>query len=358
MRNRFRYVIVRTEKLNELSRNHMSNIKAVKLRDIALSLGLSVSTVSRAMSGNGRVSQTTRQRVLAAVEQVSYTPNDVARSLRMRDAKNIGIIVTDITNSFFSSVIKGAQIVSRQKGYSILLSNSDENLLFEEEALQLMLEKQISGLILASVGSDKKKLAHYLRLNVPIVFIDNMPALEGPFDSVSVDNYRASHELTNKLIRRGYRDIGMVTGPLDQSSGWQRMKGFENALLENSLPFRPEWVREGDFKMKSGQQCLETILELPNRPAAMILGNNYMAYGAINAIRQAGFRIPQDMAVASFDVDDFTSLMNPSITTMNQPAEEIGRKAADILIARIAGTPVGFSHNLILDPIFVEGNSW
>ena len=336
----------------------MSNMKAVKLRDIALSLGLSVSTVSRAISGNGRVSNATKQRVLAAVKQVSYTPNDVARSLRMRDAKNIGIIVTDITNSFFSSVIKGAQIVSRQKGYSILLSNSDENLLFEEEALQLMLEKQISGLILASVGSDRKKIAHYLMLNVPIVFIDNVPEIDGSFDSVSVDNYKASYELTNKLILRGYRDIGIVTGPVNQSSGWQRMKGYENALLVNGLPLKPEWIREGDFKMKSGQQCLEDILKLPHRPNAMILGNNYMAYGAINAIKQVGLKIPHDMAVASFDVDDFTSLMSPSITTMNQPAEEIGQKAADILISRMTDTLTQDSIHLVLDPIFVEGNSW
>lgn len=328
------------------------------MKDIASSLGLSVSTVSRAVSGNGRVSKATKKKVVDAVKQANYTPNDVARSLRMRNGKNIGIIVTDITNSFFSSVIKGAQAISRLKGYSILLSNSDENSQFEAEALQLMLEKQISGLILASVGFNKNKIEHYKRLNVPIVFIDNMPESEDSFDSVSVDNYRASYELTNKLIARGYRKIGMVTGPLNQSSGLQRMQGFENALGEHGLPCQPDWIKEGDFKMKSGQDCLEDILALAHRPDAMILGNNYMAYGAINAIRKRGLSIPRDMAVASFDVDDITSLMNPSITTMNQPAEEIGKQAIDILISRMTNTLSQTSFRIVLEPIFVEGNSW
>lgn len=341
-----------------MNESQMTMMKPVKLKDIAATLGISVSTVSRALSGKGRVNKQTMQQIKAIVEEVNYTPNDVARSLRMRDAKNIGIIVTDITNSFFSSVIKGAQVNSREKGYSILLSNSDENSQFEDESLQLMLEKQISGLILASVGINKSKIEQCQRLGVPVVFIDNMPEFVDSFDSVSADNCKASYELTNKLIAKGYREIGMVTGPLNQSSAWTRVEGFEKSLLEHEMSCPAEWLREGDFKIQGGMTCLEDILKLPRRPKAMILSNNYMAYGAISAIKKAGLSIPKDMAIVSFDVDDITSLMSPSITAMNQPAEEIGKQAIDILISRMTNPLEHDSIHLVLDPIFVEGNSW
>ena len=157
-----------------------------------MDLGVSISTVSRALSGSGRVSQSTREKVTKAVKEANYTPNDVARSLRKQNAMSIGIIVTDITNSFFASVIKGAQSISRDKGYSILLSNSDENEQFEAEAMQLMLEKQVSGLILASVSNNAGKIRQFGNLGIPIVFIDNIPISEGQHDTVTTDNRKAA----------------------------------------------------------------------------------------------------------------------------------------------------------------------
>lgn len=336
----------------------MRRSKTIILRDLAMELGVSVSTVSRAISNSGRVSQSTRERVLKAVKEANYTPNDVARSLRKQNAMSIGIIVTDITNSFFSSVIKGAQSFSRGRGYSILLSNSDENELFEAEAMQLMLEKQVSGLILASVGNNKDKIRKFGSLGIPIVFIDNIPASEGQYDTVTTDNHKAASLLAGKLIRKGYRGIGMITGPLNQSSGRQRYEGFLSAMAENGLEVRPEWVREGDFKVQSGLQCMSDILSLPSYPRAVIISNNYMTYGAVRAIKAAGKTIPGDIAVAAFDTEDITALVSPVIASMNQAAEDIGERAAELLISRMDTAGTKPSVTLILDPLFQDGNSW
>lgn len=336
----------------------MNNQQAVRLKDIAETLGVSQSTVSRAMSGSGRVSSRTRQRVLRAVKQVGYTPNDVARSLRRRNAKTIGILVTDITNPFFSSVIKGAQTACRENGYSVLLANSDEDADIEAEALQLMLEKQVSGLILATTGDGQTQIDRYRALGIPVVFIDNMPDLDTPFDSVSIDNYRASHALTHRLIDKGYRELGIILGPLHQSTGNQRWKGFRDACSEEGIALRPEWIQQGDFRVEGGRRCMGEILSLPERPLAMVLSNNYLAYGAVDAIRSAGLRIPQDICVVAFDTDDISALTGPSITAMNQPAEEIGSQAARIAIARLVRQQGDCCQNLILDPIFAEGCSW
>lgn len=338
----------------------MGKSKAVKLKDLAMELNLSISTVSRALSGNGRMSEKTRERVLQAVKKANYTPNAVARSLRKQDAMSIGIIVTDITNSFFSSVIKGAQNISRARGYSILLSNSDENERFEKEAMQLMLEKQVSGLILASIGKRTKKIDMFNKQQVPIVYIDNIPSGLSDFDSVTTDNYKAAYHLATMLIRKGYRRIGMITGPMNQSSGIQRFQGFAGAMEDNGLSVNPDWIKQGDFKLSSGAEAMTEILNMneSEQPRAMIVSNNYMTYGAVRVVKERGKTIPGDIAFVSFDTMDFTSLTTITIASMNQDAEEIGTKAAEVLISRMQSPEETIHTNLVLEPVFIDGNSW
>jgi DNA-binding LacI/PurR family transcriptional regulator len=338
----------------------MTHPKPITLKDLAEELNLSVSTVSRALSGTGRMSDATRDRVLRAVKQANYTPNAVARSLRMQNVMSIGIIVTDITNSFFSSVIKGAQAVSRQEGYSVLLSDSDENEAFEKEALQLMLEKQVNGLVLASTGQNAKKIDLFRQQQVPIVFIDNVPMRLSDFDSVTTNNYQAAYTLTGMLIQKGYRQIGMITGPLAQSSALHRYHGFTAAMQEHGVSINREWIRHGDFRLSGGQAAMADILclDAAERPRAMVISNNFMTYGAVRAIRDRGLSIPGDIAVASFDTSDMTSLATLSIASMNQNPEEIGARAVALIISRMQSASAPSCVNIVLDPVFVDGNSW
>lgn len=333
-------------------------MNAVKLEDIAKMLDISVSTVSRALSGNGRVGAKTRERVLKAVRESDYTVNAVARSLRLRDAKNIGIVVPDITNIFFSTVIKGAQQVCRENGYTLMVCNSDENADYEDEALHMLLEKQVSGLILASVGGGAEVVRQYDRLGVPVVYIDNIPENVEVRDMVSIDNHAAAYDLTQAMIDRGYRDVGMITGPRSQSTGLLRYQGFVKALENAGIPLRTEWVREGDFRMESGYARMKELLQLSPRPRAMIFGNNYLAYGAMNAIREAGLSVPGDIAVASFDAKDHTGLITPLITSINQPVQQIGEQAAEIIFSRLSGEDENPSIEIMLEPSFMAGGSW
>ena len=332
-------------------------MNAVRLEDIARELNLSVSTVSRALSGKGRVGEKTRARVLDAVRESGYRVNDVARSLRMRTAKNVGIIVPDISNSFFASVIKGAQQRCRQAGYVLIVCNSDEDSTVEEELLHTLLSKQVSGLVLASVVESRSILAQYDPLKAPIVYIDNLPQGAEGYDSVAIDNRAAARRLTLSMLDRGYSEIGMITGPSSQSTGALRRQGFEAALGERGVAHSEAWIHTGSFTMESGYREMREILKLSRRPRAMLFANNYIAYGAMNALREEGLSVPGDMAVTAFDALDLTGLIAPLITSVNQPAQQIGSRAVELLLDRMRN-PDQAGTRVILEPGFVDGDSW
>lgn len=329
----------------------------VKLEDIARELDLSVSTVSRAINGKGRVGEKTRARVLEAVRRSDYRINDVARALRMKSARSIGIVVPDISNGFFASVIKGAQQRCHRSDYILIVCNSDEDAAVEGEVLQTLLSKQVSGLVLASVGESRDIRRRYGALNVPTVYIDNMPQDAEGYASVSIDNFAAARQLTLAMLDRGYRDIGMISGPMAQSTGELRRRGFEAALAERGVGIRDAWIREGLFTMESGYVQMQRILGCDPRPRAMLFASNYIAYGALKAIREAGLRVPGDIAIAAFDAVDNTGLITPLITSINQPAQQIGRCAVDMLLERMDNRREA-GRQLVLKPSFVDGNSW
>ena len=329
----------------------------VRLEDIARELDLSVSTVSRAINGKGRVREQTRARVLDAVRRSDYRINDVARSLRMKEARNIGIIVPDISNGFFAALIKGAQQRCRQNDYILIVCNSDEDPVIEGEMLQTLLGKQVSGLVLASVGDSRAIPRRHGTLDVPTVYVDNLPQEAGDYDSVSIDNFSAARRLTLAMIDRGYREIGMITGPMAQSTGCLRRKGFEAAMAERGMEAHGGWIREGLFTMDSGYAQMRRILGADRRPRAMLFANNDIAYGALKAIREAGLSVPADIAVAAFDALDSTGLITPLLTSMNQPAQQIGECAVEILFERMKKA-CSAGRQFVLEPDLVDGDSW
>ncbi len=331
----------------------------LNLKGIAEELGLSVSTVSRAINNTGRISEETRKKVLEAAKRYNYIPNDIARSLRSKSGNSVGIIASDMINSFYANVIKGAQSVLRENGFTLFVCNSDEDTQLEQEALETLLSKQICGLILASVGEDSESIRQLIKLGTPVVLIDNIPDdLEG-FDSVSIDNINAAIKLTDQLIEHGYQKIGMISGPMSQSTGHDRYLGFKIAMGKAGLPMREDWVVKGDFKKPSGRQAMRRLLSLDAPPEAIVVANNYMAYGAIGVLKEKGLAVPGDMAVVAFDAIDDTGLISPKITSMNQDPLEIGIQAATILLDKINnGQSKKIYRNLILKPSLYDGESW
>jgi len=336
---------------------YVEDTMAVKLKDIAEYLNISVSTVSRVVNNKDRVDEKTRDRVLKALESLQYTPNEAARSLKGKVAKAIGIIIPDISNSFFSMVIKGVEAIGRQKGYSIILCNSDGEMEREAEYAQLLLQKQISGLVIATVGGSTDFYSQYDKRGIPVIFIDNHPKLQENYDFVAINNIQASFELVSHLIRLGHSKIAAITGPLSETTANERLKGWEKALLENNLIIRDEWVGVGGFSKESGYKIMQSILKQDEIPTAVFTANNFLAYGAIQALSDSGLIIPEDVAVVCFDAFDPTGLARPTLTSVIQPAEDIGKIAGELIIKKSKSIKIRMHERVILEHRLVINES-
>lgn len=322
----------------------------VKLADVAQKANVSVSTVSRVINNKDRVDEKTRKKVLDAINKLQYYPNDIARNMRGKGAKTVAVVVPDLSNYFYASVIKGIESIMRPKGYSILVCNSNEDIATEEQCMQMLLQKQISGMVIATVGGCDKFYKKYLSNGIPVVFFDNSPDTDESFDFVSIDNIKASRDLVEHLIGLGHREIAVLTGPQSETSARERLHGWKTTMEHNNLPVVEEQICIGEFTIESGAKLMRTILNSGRRPTAVFAANNFLAYGAIQTISEANLKIPEDIAVACFDAIDHTGLMRPKITTAVQPSEEIGTVAGDLLINKIENPKMTMFQKIILEP--------
>ncbi|MDD4495523.1 MAG: LacI family DNA-binding transcriptional regulator [Eubacteriales bacterium] len=328
-----------------------------KLKDIAAELNLSVSTISRVVNGKDRVDKKTRERVLKALDKYGYRPNEIARALCLQTAKIIVVLVPDIANNFYATVLKGAQAVCQKSGYSLNVINTDENKQTEWEAISGFTNQLYAGIIIASVDNSTKLVQYLRQQELPVVFVDNIPLSTLNYDSVTINNVSAAYDLTMRMVKRGYKRIGFISGNLEQSSGNERLKGYKQALSDADLPYDEARIVKGDFKKKSGYDGMKTLIERSVLDSVIVC-NNFMTYGAIKAIREAELKIPEDIAVAAFDVVDESELICPKITSIYQPAMEIGECAAEILLNRIKSKHDGIYNNRLLDTTFYAGDSW
>lgn len=326
----------------------------VKLQDIARHLNISVSTVSRVLNNKDRVDEKTRERVLKALEELNYQPNEIARSLRNKSSRTVGIIVPDISNEFFTMLIKGAEAVAKRNGYLLILCNSDNEEALEENYFNLLVQKQVDGLIIATVCKEKSYFERILNYGIPLVFTDNLPHIGQNYNYVAIDNEKAAYDLTRYLIGRGYKDIAAITGRLHETTAVERLNGWKRAMAESGLKIDKNFIGIGEFKKESGYSIMAKMLEGDKKPRAVLAANNYIAYGAIKAIQDRGLRIPEDICVACFDANDSTGLIKVDLPSMVQPAEKIGELAFDIIINRIGSKEYKIFNNIKLEAEFIE----
>jgi len=337
---------------------------SASIREIAEYAGVSVSTVSRVINGMDRVSGETREKVTKALEFLDYKPNEMARVLRGKRSNTIGIVVSDISNNFFAKFIKGAENAAMAEGYNILVCNTDSDYVKERECIALLLSKQVSGIVLASVDFESGPVCSTVpggrKEDVPFVYIDNLPGHLQEYNSVSIDNALASRQLTQYLISCGHKDIAILAGAVMESTGRDRLCGWKEAMAESGLEAQDNWAIPGAFTLESGICCMEQLLAKKNKPTAVIAANNTIAYGAMLALRQSGYDVPGDISLAAFDVDDETRLISPKITTMNQPVQNFGREAIDICLGLMCDDESNEhkrSQQIILPHDFIEGES-
>jgi LacI family transcriptional regulator len=295
--------------------------------------------------------------VREAIAAVGYRPDGIARSLKKGSTQTIGLLVTDITNPFFTAVVHSVEDAAQARGYSVILCNSDENFAEERTYLDLLLTRRVDGLILVPTGKAADYAGFGSASRAPVVFIDR--AIPGvPVDTVTVDNTRASQAAVEYLLRLGHRRIGIVTGLPHLSTSAERLKGYRRALRKAGLAVDPELVRQGDFRQEGAFAAAQSLLSLRQRPTAIFASNNLMAIGTMLAVRAAGLSCPEDVSLACFDDFEWAGVFHPRLTVLRQPTAEIGQKAIELLLARLGGAKNGAApHHIALKAELVVRDS-
>jgi LacI family transcriptional regulator len=327
------------------------------MTDVARLARTSVATVSAIVNGSARVSPELAARVREAIAAVGYRPDGIARSLKKGSTQTIGLLVTDITNPFFTAVVHSVEDAAQARGYSVFLCNSDEDFAEERTYLDLLLTRRVDGLILVPTGKAADYAGFGAGLRAPVVFIDR--AVPGAaVDTVTVHNLRASQTAVEYLLRLGHRRIGIVTGLPHLSTSAERLKGYRRALRKAGIALDPEMVRQGDFRQEGAFGAAQSLLALRQRPTAIFASNNLMAIGTMLAVRAAGLSCPEDVSLACFDDFEWAGVFHPRLTVLRQPTAEIGQKAIELLLARLgAGKNGAAPHHIALKAELVVRDS-
>lgn len=301
--------------------------------DIARELGISKSTVSRALTGNPNVSEKTKKKILDLAEKLDYQRNMLSIGLITSKSNTLGIMVPEILSSFFPQVIIGAQEVAKQSGYNVIISQSNESYETEVENAKVMLANQVDGLII-SITKETKNFDHlkkFARKGIPIVFF-NRVCEEMVVPKVIVDDYDGAFKAVEHLIKTGKRRIAHLAGPNNLSISKNRLQGYLDALKRNQIEIDDDLIIPYDLTLEKVRIYINYLLGLKNRPDSIFAINDPTAIEAIQIIKQHNIKIPQEIAVVGFSNDAVSPLIEPSLTTLSQPVREIGRVSIEMLL--------------------------
>jgi LacI family transcriptional regulator len=306
------------------------------IRDVAKRAGVATMTVSRVINNSGYVSDATRAKVEKAVAELGYVPNMLGPSLRFKQTNTLALVLTDITNPFWTTVARGAEDAAHLKGYSVIFCNTDESPEKQEQYLTMLLKRRIDGILLAPACSSPNSVQLIQKQGVAIVVLDrSVPVAD--VDIIRGDSTSGAYMLTRHLLDLGHTHIMMLTGPRDVSTSYERVTGFRQALQEAGLEPETDNVVWGEYTHESGRKMSEHVLASIPRVTAIIAANNFIAIGALRAIRDAGLQVPEDISLVSFDDLPEALSAEPFFTNVAQPTYEMGFQATEILIARMSG---------------------
>ena len=307
------------------------------MKDVAKAAGVSIATVSLTLSGAAFVSAELRARVNAAIEQLGYERNSMASGLKRGTSFLIGLIVSDVTNPFFTELVDCVENNAREQGYSVLLGISGHDVDREAELLRLMRSHQAAGTILCPAGNVGDYRKEQMQLGrMKLVAIDNVSP-EFSVDTVTLDNRRAAEMAVLHLISFGHRRIGMVMGFPHQHVADQRLVGFRDALRAKGIELDERFIGQGNFRIEDAYQACQQLLALPERPTALFVANNLMLIGVMQALSEAGVSVPGDMSVASIDDFPWASAFQPALTVVRQPIADMASAALNRLVRRLDG---------------------
>ncbi|OQA47127.1 MAG: Ribose operon repressor [Chloroflexi bacterium ADurb.Bin325] len=310
------------------------------IRDVAQKAGVSTMTVSRVLNKSGYVSQPVRARVEAAVAELGYIPNTLGLSLRFKQTRTLALVLTDITNPFWTTVARGVEDAANDAGFTVILCNTDESETKQARYLNILLQKRVDGVLLVPACSAPEAVAWLRKREVPFVIIDRKVGAE-PVDTVRCDSREGGYRLTRLLLDLGHRHIAMLAGPRQVSTAADRAAGYEAALREAGLEPEPALIVHGAYAIASGYAMMQQVLRGEPRPTAVFAANNFLALGAYRALRAAGLRVPEDIAMVAYDDLPEAMTFEPFLTAAAQPAYDMGKRATQLLLARLAELSAG-----------------
>jgi LacI family transcriptional regulator len=305
------------------------------IKEVARRANVSVGTVSNVLSGAVPVSERLKARVLEVIRELDYHPNHVARSLKIRQTKMLGMVVSDLTNAFFPQVVRGAEDAAWKHNYILITFNSDDKPEREVQLLSALRTRRVDGVLLvaASTDGDLSHIEGMLEAGIPVVCLDRTIRTMA-LDSVSVDNVGAARRGVEHLIACGRRRIGILTGNLALQVGRDRFEGYKQALAAAGIADDPSLIRDGGFRAESGYEAALDLLRNAH-PTAVFSANAMMALGLMRALNELGLRCPEDVAIATYDDPVFSQALRPELTCVAQPAYEIGFRGVEMLIDRL-----------------------
>lgn len=315
-------------------------LKTPTMYDVAKLAGVSQPTVSRVLNHNEttvQISDETRQRVLAAIQELGYRPNAVARSLRTQRTQTVALLIADLSNGFYHPIARAIQDVARQHDYEVLISNSDHIYENEKHFCEIVLSRGVDGVIMVPIHLTNEDLDHYVsQTHIPFVVLAEY-IVHPDIDVVFVNDERATYEATRWLISDcGHRSIGFVGVPDTYPPGPRRLTGFKRAMNEAGLSIDERFVTlDGDFTLEGGTRIAHTLIEMGELPSALVVINDLMAIGMILTLQDAGYSIPGDVAILGFDDIPEATIVRPTLTTIAQDPRDIGQKLAQALFERI-----------------------
>lgn len=332
---------------------------AVTISDIAKKAGVSSATVSRVLNDSGYVKQSTREKIEAAIKEMNFTPSAIARSLSKNETNTIGVIVPDITNSYFGEVIKGISEVAEANNLNIILFNTDNYLEKEVRALNVLKEQRIKGIIMTpgfGEENNKEYIETINNLNIPIVLVSadlKFKELSGIF----VDNVLGGFNATNLLISEGHTKIGIMTGILSSEPAAERVVGYKKALKEANIEINDKYILDGQFSMEKAYELTKKLLDSKDKPTALITSSNRMTMGAIKALKENNKNIPKDLAIVAFDKVDLLDVLGIRITYIDECPMELGRNSMNLLCDIFNDSDKNFKRRVIILPkLIIKGS--
>ena len=313
----------------------ISKQKTSTMKEVAAKANVSLATVSRVISGNGYVSKEVRTKVLKAVQDLGYTPNELARNLKLNRTDTVGLMITDIVNPFYSVLAAGVLDCARENGLHTILCATDEDPNLEKEYLDVLIKQRAAGIIAVPTGENVDIWCRAYEMGVKLVLLDReLPGVEEA-DIFLVDNVKGSMDAVRYLIQLGHHRIGIISGPLSTTTGKGRLDGYLLALREANIEIDNDLVEVVTFKGESGLVATKKLLSLPNRPTAIYATNNVLGESSLNVIREMDLKIPDEVSLIIFDDVPWASLVNPSVTAVAQPTYELGYLGMELVSQKL-----------------------